>query len=123
MKHIVVVLLAMFGLTMAACSPDGTGAFCAIAETSSDERRDYQIDDYYERLEAAAPDEIRDDVATLREGWNVANLPLEELITGRLSEISRPPEVSESAENVFRFVEERCGFKGGVYLIMPEAGY
>lgn len=101
----------------------GAEAFCRIAQTSSLERTEAEIDQYYEELGAVAPGEISDDVAVLREGWQQTLFSFEQAQMGDIEEVSRPPEVTEAAINVSGFAEENCGFEGGVYLVFPEEGF
>jgi hypothetical protein len=121
----VALIILVSGLTAlaAACGGGGGEAFCTIAETSSRERTETEINEYYEQLEASAPKEIKEDIATLRSGWKQVSFPLGQAVEGEVTDISRPPEVTEAARNVSSFVEENCGFEGGIYLILPEAGY
>ncbi|MBE9475191.1 MAG: hypothetical protein IMY85_09900 [Chloroflexi bacterium] len=109
-------MLCVILLLLTACG-DSTAQFCEIAETSSEERNEEGVNEFYEQLEAVAPDEIKNDVTTLREGWKKISFPL----GGGAA--SRPEEVSEAGQNVFEFVNEQCGFEGGVYLVMPEIGF
>jgi hypothetical protein len=121
----VVLTSALRAALFGSCGEGGGGseAFCEIAETSARGRNEAEIDQYYQELEAAAPGEIKEDIRTLRQGWNQFSFPLEQHLEGEITDISRPPEVTEAALNVFDFVEENCGFQGGVYLIYPEAGF
>jgi hypothetical protein len=103
-------------LLLAACG-NPNAKFCEIAGTSTQKRTQAEIDAYYEQLEAAAPVEIKDDVTTLRKGWRSVSFPLG---GGKLS---RPGKVSEAARNVYKFVGDVCGTRGGVYLVQPEIGF
>lgn len=109
-----VMLIALF--LLAACG-GSTAKFCDLAATSSQQRTQEEINAYYEELESLAPSEIKDDVTTLRNGWNNVNFPL----GGGAA--SRPAEVGEAGRNVWQFVTDECGAAGGVYLIMPELGF
>ena len=108
---ILVVLLLLAG-----CG-DSSANFCELAATSSQQRTQEEINQYYEELEAVAPSEIKDDVTTLRNGWNRVSFPLGG------GNATRPAEVSEAGRNVWQFVTDECGAEGGVYLIMPEIGF
>jgi hypothetical protein len=83
------------------------------------------INEYYERLEAAAPKEIKDDVTTLRQGWRQVSFPLGQAAGGQVSSMSRPPEVSAAAKNVANYMVEKCGVDlgKGIYLAFPEIGW
>jgi hypothetical protein len=120
---LVTLVLAVTALAASCGGGGGIDAFCAIAETSSRERTETEIDEYHEQLEAAAPAEIKKDIAILRSGWNQFSFPFEQHLEGEITDISRPPEVTEAARNVSSFVEDKCGSKGGIYLILPEAGF
>jgi hypothetical protein len=115
------VMLSVASFLFVACG-DSTEEFCNIARTSTEERNETEVNEYYEQLEAAAPSEIKDDVATLRTGWKQVSFSLEEMLSGDIRNIQRPPEVSEAARNVLEYVSEVCEFDGGVYLVFPEAG-
>jgi hypothetical protein len=108
--------LCVILLLLSACG-GSTAEFCKIAKTSSEARNEAGINEYYDQLQASAPGEIKNDVTTLHEGWKEVNFAL-----GGGS-ASRPKEVSVAGRNVFNFVNEKCGFKGGVYLVMPEIGW
>jgi len=99
-------------------------AFCEVAQSSNENREQAEIDVFYAELEAVAPDEISDAVATLKADWNNVSFPFgqEDLSP---SDISRPAEVSAAARLVFDYVAEVCGpdAGSGVYLIFPEAGF
>jgi hypothetical protein len=103
-------------LLLAACG-DSSAKFCEIAATSTQQRTQDEINEYYKQLEAVAPSEIMDDVAKLLKDWDSVNLPLGG------GNPSRPKEVSEAALNVYKFVGEECGIEGGVYLVFPEIGW
>jgi hypothetical protein len=76
-------------------------------------------------LEAVAPGEIKEDVATLRQGWQHVSFPLSEAVGGEASSMSRSPEVSAAAKNVANYMVEQCGVELGVgiYLVFPEIGW
>jgi hypothetical protein len=116
LSFLTIVVLCVILLLLTACG-DSTAEFCKIAETSSEDRNEEGINEFYEQLEAVAPDEIKNDVTTLRENWKSILFPL----GGGTP--SRPEEVSEAGLNVFEFVNEQCGFEGGVYLVLPEIGF
>ena len=124
MRQLLLPLFAMLiivSLSLVACG-DSTKEFCNVAQTSTEERNEAEIGEYYEHLEATAPSEIKEDVAILRTGWNRVSFSLSEAFSGEISNIQRPPEVSESARNILIYVKEECGFDGGVYLVFPEEG-
>ena len=115
-------MLLVAAFLLAACG-DSTEEFCNLARTSAQERTEEQINEYYTQLEAAAPDELKGKIVTLREGWKQVSFPLDEMISGELKTVSRPPEVSQAAREVSTYVKNTCDFEGGVYLVLPEAGY
>jgi len=117
-----ILFLAFLFLPGHGVTSSGSEEFCNIANTSREGRSQEEVDEYYQKLEAAAPEEIQGDVAILGAGWNIANFSLEEAMSGDIRNIQRPTEVSASALNVFEYVREMCGFDGGVYLIFPEMG-
>lgn len=107
-------------LLLAGCG--GTTKFCEVVATADTQMDEGEVNDYYERLEAAAPAEIKDDVATLRAKWKQFSFPLS---GGAGGEVSRPSEVSEAAENVANYIAEKCDVEPGVgiYLVFPEIGW
>jgi hypothetical protein len=119
----ILAVLMIANFVLAACTqptPDPAEVldeFCKIAKTSSESRNEEEINEYYKQLEAVAPEEIKNDITTLREGWK----QIEFGILG--GNASRPEEISEAGQNVAEFVNEKCGFRGGVYLVMPEIGW
>jgi len=116
-RYLLVIAALMAGaLLLPGCGGSNT-QFCEIAATSVEERTEAEINEFYKQLEAAAPSEIKGDVAVLRGGWK----DLEFTFGG--GEATRPREVSDAARNVFQFVGEVCGTEGGVYLIYPDMGF
>lgn len=82
-----------------------TSEFCEIAETNGQERTADEIDTYYADLEEAAPSEIKEEVATLRNGWDEGSFP-----TG-------PVEVVEASVAVRQYIESECGFENvSIYM-------
>ena len=124
-----VTLTVMLALTwaVAACGAgtvDDTKAFCKLAATSSQSRNDAQVDAYYDQLKKVAPKVLVSDIATLRSEWRSVSFPLGDLLaSGSVHKVSRPPEVSKAAKNVLRVVSQKCGVKGGVYVVLPQAGF
>lgn len=102
---------------------DDTKAFCKLAATSSQSRNEAQVDAYYDQLKKMAPKALVSDIATLRSGWRSVSFPLGDLASGNVQKVSRPPEVSKAAKNVLRVVSEKCGVKGGVYVVLPQSGF
>jgi len=123
-----VTLTVMLALTwaVAACGAgagDDTKAFCKLAATSSQSRNEAQVDAYYDQLKKVAPKVLVSDIATLRSGWRSVSFPLGDLASGNVQKVSRPPEVSKAAKNVLRVVSQKCGVKGGVYVVLPQSGF
>ncbi len=120
---VAVFLSSLFLLT--GCGGDSTAEFCEVVTTADAQMNAGGISEYYERLEAAAPGEIKDDVTTLRQGWQQVSFPLGEAVGGEISNMSRSPEVSAAAKNVANYMVEQCGVElgVGVYLVFPEIGW
>ena len=124
-----VTLTVTLALTwaVAACGAgtvDDTKAFCKLAATSSQSRNDAQVDAYYDQLKKVAPKVLVSDIATLRSEWRSVSFLLGDLLaSGSVHKVSRPPEVSKAAKNVLRVVSQKCGVKGGVYVVLPQAGF
>ena len=123
-----VTLTVTLALTwaVAACGAgtvDDTKAFCKLAATSSQSRNEAQVDAYYDQLKKVAPKVLVSDIATLRSGWRSVSFPLGDLASGNVQKVSRPPEVSKAAKNVLRVVSQKCGVKGGVYVVLPQSGF
>ncbi|RLC84574.1 MAG: hypothetical protein DRJ03_13925 [Chloroflexi bacterium] len=118
--------LTLIGLLLAGCGGGSTAKFCEAVTTAVDAQMTVEdVNDYYEQLEAAAPKEIKDDVATLREGWQQVSFPLSQATGGQVSSMSRPPEVSAAAKNVANYMVEQCGVElgEGIFLAFPEIGW
>ena len=117
--------LTLIGLLLVGCGGDSTAEFCEVVTTADTQMNAEGISEYYERLEAAAPGEIKDDVTTLRQGWQQVSFPFGEAVGGEISSMSRPPEVSAAAKNVANYMVEQCGVELGVgiYLMFPEIGW
>ena len=124
-KRLLVAVLFGGLLLLTGCGGDSTAQFCEIVTTVDAQMTVEDIDDYYERLEAAAPGEIKDDVTTLRQGWQLVNIPFGQAIGGQISSMSRPPEISAAANTVANYMVEQCGveFGEGIYLAFPEIGW
>ncbi|MBU0704663.1 MAG: hypothetical protein KKC18_12450 [Chloroflexi bacterium] len=124
-KRLLVAVLFGGLLLLAGCGGSSTAQFCEIVTTVDTQMTTEDISDYYERLEAAAPGEIKDDVTTLRQGWQQVSFPLGQAIGGQVSSMSRPPEISAAAKNVANYMVEQCGVELGVgiYLAFPEIGW
>ena len=71
-----VVVLCSGLLLLVGCSGGSTAKFCEVVTTVDAQMNAAGINEYYERLGAAAPKEIKDDVATLRQGWQQVSFPL-----------------------------------------------
>jgi len=114
-KQLFLLVMVTFAalLLLAACG-DSSAKFCEIAATSTQQRTQDEINEYYKQLEAVAPSDIKADVTILLNDWNNVSFPLGG------GDYSRPEEVSQAARNVFKFVGEECETEGGVYLIFPE---
>jgi hypothetical protein len=112
-------------LLLAGCGGGSTARFCEVVTTADAQMTNADINGYYERLEAAAPKEIKDDVTTLRQGWQQVSFSLGQATGGQVSSMSRPPEVSAAAKNVANFMVEKCGVElgEGIYLAFPEIGW
>jgi len=112
-------------LLLAGCGGGSTAKFCEVVTTADAQMSNADINEYYERLEAAAPKEIKDDVTTLRQGWRQVSFPLGQAAGGQVSSMSRPPEVSTAAKNVADYMVEKCGVElgEGIYLAFPEIGW
>jgi len=112
-------------LLLAGCGGGSTAKFCEVVTTADAQMSNVDINEYYERLEAAAPKEIKDDVTTLRQGWRQVSFPLGQAAGGQVSSMSRPPEVSTAAKNVADYMVEKCGVElgEGIYLAFPEIGW
>jgi len=120
------VFLAVLTLPLlTACGGGSTAEFCEVVTTADAQMDAEGVNEYYERLEAAAPDEIKEDVTTLREGWQRVSFPLGEAVGGEVNNMSRPPEVSAAAESVANYIVEQCGVElgEGIYLAFPEIGW
>lgn len=94
------------------------GVFAALGEadpTQEEGRQAYQEAlDYFERLEAEAPSEIRDDLATMKR-------PIEVLAEGDVDQLSElaadeefTAEVNAANNNVNSYLVEECGLGGDV---------
>ncbi len=95
--------------------------FCLIAKTSSQERNQEEINEYYQQLEKYAPDEIKPYVKILKDGWNRVEFPAEEVFAGEIKTIERPREVSDAAKKVSEYVQKKCNTQAtGVYLGFPK---
>jgi len=120
---LLLALLLFPGIVKYGYTSFGSEEFCKIAYASTEGGSVEEVEEYYHQLEAAAPREIREDVAILRAGWKQVRVPLEDVLSGNIRNIQRPPEVSEAAQNVHEYISDVCGFDGGVYLVFPEAGF
>ena len=112
-------MLSFSSLLLTSCGGSAE-EFCIIARTSAEGRNETQINEYYEQLEATAPSEVKDDIAILRTGWKRMTFTSRD---GTIDNLQRPPEVSEAALRVLAYVNEVCGFDGGIYLVLPERGF
>ena len=125
-KRLLVAVLFGSLLLLAGCGGGSTAQFCEVVTTAVDAQMTVEaVNDYYEQLEAAAPKEIKDDVATLRAGWQQVSFPLSQAVGGQVSSMSRPPEVSAAAKNVANYMVEQCGVElgEGIFLAFPEIGW
>jgi hypothetical protein len=103
-------------------SGDDTEEFCKIATTSTQKRTEPQINAYYDQLKKVAPKELVGDITTLRSKWMSVSFSLEDLVSGEVSKVCRPPEGSKATKNVKRIVLQKCKIDGGVYVVSPESG-
>ena len=124
-KRLLVAVLFGGLLLLTACGGGSTTEFCEVVTTTNAQMNAAEINEYYERLEAAAPREIKDDVTTLRQGWQQVSFPLSQAVGGQVSSMSRPPEVSAAAKSVANYMVEQCGVElgEGIYLAFPEIGW
>jgi hypothetical protein len=124
-KRLLVAVLFGGLLLLTACGGGSTNEFCEVVTTTNAQMNAAEINEYYERLEAAAPKEIKDDVTTLRQGWQQVSFPLSQAVGGQVSSMSRPPEVSAAAKSVANYMVEQCGVElgEGIYLAFPEIGW
>lgn len=121
---VILTVVVGLGWGIAGCgSGDDTEEFCKIAATSTQERNETQINAYYDQLKKAAPKELVGDITTLRSKWKSVSISLEEMMSGEVNKVSRPPEVSSAAKNVKRVVLQKCKIDGGVYVVSPESGF
>jgi hypothetical protein len=102
---------------------DDTKAFCKLAATSSQSRNEAQVNAYYDQLKKVAAKDLVSDIATLRSGWRSVSFAFGDLVNGNVQKVSRPPAVSKAAKNVLRVVSQKCGVKGGVYVVLPQSGF
>lgn len=109
MKRVLVVVFLCGAFLLTGCG-SSTAEFCEVVTTVDAQMDAGGINDYYERLEAVAPDEIKNDVTTLRKGWQLVSFPLGEAAGGKVKNVSRPPEVSAAAERVANYTNN--GHKG-----------
>lgn len=112
-------------LLLVGCGGGSTAKFCEVVTAVNAQTTVSEVNEYYERLEAAAPKEIKDDVTTLRQGWQQVSFPLGQATGGQVSSMSRPPEVSAAVKNVANYMVEKCGVElgEGIYLAFPEIGW
>ena len=124
-RRVLVAVLFIGVLLLAGCGGNSTAEFCEIVTTANAQMTAADINEYYEQLEAAAPREIRDDVTTLRQGWQQVSFPLGQATGGEVTSMSRPPEVSAAAKSVADYMVEKCGVElgNGIYLAFPEIGW
>jgi hypothetical protein len=124
-RRMSVAVLLIGVLLLTGCGGGSAAKFCEVVTAANAQIDAADIAEYYERLEAAAPGEIRDDVTTLRQGWQQVSLPLGQAAGGEVSSMSRPPEVSAAAQSVAHYMVEKCGVElgEGIYLIFPEIGW
>lgn len=124
-RRLLVAALFSGLLLLPGCGGGSTAKFCEIVTTTDAQITAEEINEYYERLEAAAPREIKDDVATLRQGWQQVSFPLGQAAGGEVTNMSRPPEVSAAAKSVANYMVEKCGVElgEGIYLAFPEIGW
>lgn len=124
-RRLLVAVLFSGLLLLAGCGGNSTAEFCEIVTTVDAQLTTEDINEYYERLEAAAPSEIKDDVTTLRKGWRQVSFPLGQAAGGNITSMSRPPEVSAAARSVANYMVEKCGVElgEGIYLAFPEIGW
>ena len=113
-------LFASIAVLFAGCS-DPAAEFCAIAETSSVDRSQGEIEDYYQQLHSVAPEEVLEATTTLRDRWNAGSMPITGLTSGGemsvdMSGFNRPAEVSEAARTITGFYRE----DGAVVLAIPD---
>jgi hypothetical protein len=124
MKRLLAIVFICSAFLLTGCG-SSTAEFCEVVTTADAQMDTGGINDYYGRLEAAAPDEIKNDVTTLRKGWQLVSFPLGEAAGGKVKNMSRPPEVSAAAESVANYMVEQCGVElgEGIYLAFPEVGW
>jgi hypothetical protein len=124
-RRLLVAVLFSGLLLLVGCGGGSTTKFCEVVTAVNAQTTVSEVNEYYERLEAAAPKEIKDDVTTLRQGWQQVSFPLGQATGGQVSSMSRPPEVSAAAKNVANFMVEKCGVElgEGIYLAFPEIGW
>lgn len=124
-RRLLVAVFFVGLLLLTGCGGGSTAEFCEVVTTVNAQMTGAEINEYYERLEAAAPQEIKDDVTTLCQGWQQVSFPLGQAVGGKVSSMSRPPEVSTAAKSVANYMVEKCGVElgEGIYLAFPEIGW